>query len=49
MVNKNAAKFRFKLSFNKNNNRYINYEPWHWRYEGSIDALNVFQTSNKAL
>tara|TARA_B100000925_G_scaffold272680_1_gene236797 strand:- start:103 stop:669 length:567 start_codon:yes stop_codon:yes gene_type:complete len=45
---KNAAKFHFKLSFNKNN-RYIDYEPWHWRYEGSIDALKVFETSNREL
>ena len=45
---KNAAKFHFKLSFNKNN-KYINYEPWHWRYEGSIEALQVFETSNRGL
>ncbi|WP_288249263.1 D-alanyl-D-alanine carboxypeptidase family protein [uncultured Prochlorococcus sp.] len=43
---KNAAKFHFKLSFNKNN-KYIDYEPWHWRYEGSIEALKVFETANK--
>ena len=42
----NAAKFHFKLSFNKDN-KYIDYEPWHWRYEGSIEALKVFETSNK--
>ena len=41
---KNAAKFHFKLSFNKNN-KYIDYEPWHWRYEGSIEALKVFESS----
>jgi len=45
---KNAAKFHFKLSFNRNN-KYIDYEPWHWRYEGSIDALKVFETSNREL
>ena len=45
---KNAAKFHFKLSFNKNN-RYIDYEPWHWRYEGSIEALKVFESSNREL
>ena len=42
----NAAKFHFKLSFNKDN-EYIDYEPWHWRYEGSIEALKVFETSNR--
>ena len=45
---KNAAKFHFKLSFNKDN-RYIDFEPWHWRYEGSIEALKVFESSNRKL
>ena len=44
-LRKNAAKYHFKLSFNKNN-KYIDYEPWHWRYEGSIEALEVFERSN---
>jgi len=41
-----AARYHFKLSFDKNN-KYIDYEPWHWRYEGSIDALKVFEISNR--
>jgi len=45
---KNAAKFHFRLSFDKNN-KYIDYEPWHWRYEGSIEALKVFEISNRGL
>ena len=45
---KNAAKFHFKLSFHKDN-KYIDYEPWHWRYEGSIDALKIFERSNRKL
>ena len=44
----NAAKFHFKLSFDKNNG-FIDYEPWHWRYEGSIEALKVFETSNRKI
>ncbi len=43
---KNAAKFHFKLSFAKDN-KFIDYEPWHWRYEGSIEALKVFESSNR--
>ena len=43
---KNAAKFHFKLSFDKDN-KHIDYEPWHWRYEGSIEALKVFENSNR--
>ncbi len=42
----NAAKYHFKLSFNKNN-KHIDYEPWHWRYEGSIEALKIFENSNR--
>jgi len=47
-LKKNAAKFHFKLSFNKNN-KHIDYEPWHWRYEGSIEALKVFEPSNREI
>ena len=47
-LTKHAAKFHFKLSFDRKN-KYIDYEPWHWRYEGSIEALKVFETSNKKL
>ena len=43
---KNANKFHFKLSFTKDN-KFIDYEPWHWRYEGSIEALKVFESSNR--
>ena len=42
----NAAKYHFKLSFDKNNKN-VDYEPWHWRYEGSIKALKVFEASNR--
>ncbi len=45
---KNAAKYHFKLSFNENNKN-VDYEPWHWRYEGSIEALKVFEASNRNL
>ena len=42
----NAAKYHFRLSFNKKQNS-VDYEPWHWRYEGSIEALRIFESSNK--
>ena len=47
-LKKNAAKYHFKLSFNQNN-KHVDYEPWHWRYEGSIEALKVFEASNRNL
>ncbi len=25
----------------------VDYEPWHWRYEGSIEALKIFESSNR--
>ena len=42
----NAAKYHFKLSFDKKQTA-VDYEPWHWRYEGSIEALKTFETSNR--
>ena len=47
-LKKNAAKYHFKLSFNQKNKN-VDYEPWHWRYEGSIEALKVFEASNRNL
>ena len=47
-LKKNAAKYHFRLSFNQNNKN-VDYEPWHWRYEGSIEALKVFEASNRNL
>ena len=47
-LKKNAAKYHFKLSFNQNNKN-VDYEPWHWRYDGSIEALKVFESSNRKL
>ena len=44
----NAARYHFKLSFNKNGKN-VDYEPWHWRYEGSIEALKVFEAANRNL
>ena len=43
----NAAKYHFKLSFDKKQTS-VDYEPWHWRYEGSIEALKTFETSNRS-
>ncbi len=45
-LQRHAAKYHFKLSFNRNN-KYIDYEPWHWRYEGSVEALKIFENSNR--
>lgn len=36
-LTKNAAKFGFVMSYPKNGKEGITYEPWHWRYEQSLD------------
>jgi len=45
-LKKNAAKYHFRLSFDKKQDS-VDYEPWHWRYEGSIEALKIFESSNR--
>ena len=25
----------------------VSYEPWHWRYEGTVEALKKFEPANK--
>jgi len=38
----NAAYFSFELSFPRDNDRGIAYEPWHWRFVGDRDSLETF-------
>jgi len=33
-LSKNAAKFQFRLSYSRDNDQGIIYEPWHWFYFG---------------
>ena len=47
-LKRNAAKYHFRLSFDKNH-KYVDYEPWHWRYEGSIDSLKIFEQANREI
>lgn len=46
-LERNAARFHFTLSFPPNNPQGVNYEPWHWRYEGSAEALRVFEPAQR--
>jgi D-alanyl-D-alanine carboxypeptidase len=39
----NAARYHFALSFPQHNAQGVNYEPWHWRFEGSTEALRLFE------
>jgi len=42
-----ASKYHFVLSFPPNNKQGVTYEPWHWRYEGTVNALKKFEAANK--
>ena len=46
-LKQNAAKYHFILSFPKGNFQGVSYEPWHWRFEGTVDALKQFESSNR--
>ncbi len=42
-----APKYHFVLSFPDNNKQGVTYEPWHWRFEGTVNALRKFEAANK--
>ena len=46
-MKKFAAKYHFVLSFPPNNKQGVTYEPWHWRFEGTVNALRKFEAANK--
>ncbi len=48
-LEKNAAKYHFTLSFPKGNFQGVSYEPWHWRFEGTADALKVFEPAHRLM
>ena len=43
----NAARFQFVLSFPKDNPQGVSFEPWHWRYEGTVEALRLFEPAQR--
>lgn len=46
-LQQNAARFHFTLSFPRGNAQGVSYEPWHWRFEGSTQALRVFEPAQR--
>jgi len=42
----NASRFHFELSFPKNNPQGVSYEPWHWRFIGTVDARRTLHPDN---
>jgi D-alanyl-D-alanine carboxypeptidase len=43
----NAPRYHFQLSFPRSNPQGVSYEPWHWRYEGSTEALRLFEPAQR--
>jgi len=48
-MKKFASKYHFVLSFPPNNKQGVTYEPWHWRFEGTVNALRKFEDANKII
>ena len=42
-----ASKYHFVLSFPPNNKQGVTYEPWHWRFEGTVNSLRKFEAANR--
>jgi D-alanyl-D-alanine carboxypeptidase len=43
----NANRYHFTLSFPEQNSQGVSYEPWHWRFEGSAEALQTFEAAQR--
>ena len=43
----NAHRYHFTLSFPRANAQGLSYEPWHWRFEGSAQALEQFEAAQR--
>lgn len=41
-LQKNAAFYNFEMSFPKDPSSPVGYEPWHWRYVGNQESLELF-------
>jgi len=46
-LKRNAHRYHFTLSFPRENVQGLNYEPWHWRFEGSTQALKQFEPAQR--
>jgi D-alanyl-D-alanine carboxypeptidase len=46
-LQQHANRFHFTLSFPDGNVQGVSYEPWHWRFEGSAEALKTFDAAQR--
>jgi len=42
-----AASYHYTLSFPAVSSQGVSYEPWHWRFEGSAEALRRFEPARR--
>jgi zinc D-Ala-D-Ala carboxypeptidase len=47
-LTRHAREFGFELSFKRNNSQGVSFEPWHWRYVGSPNAVAAFANARKS-
>lgn len=45
----NAARFCFEMSFPRGNPQGVVYEPWHWRFIGTVEARRIFAPAREML
>ncbi len=43
----NGPSYGFELSFPKGNTQGVSYEPWHWRYVGTPEAMETFSWARR--
>jgi D-alanyl-D-alanine carboxypeptidase len=46
-LDRHAARYHYVRSFPKHNRQGVSYEPWHWRFEGSTEALEMFEPAQR--
>lgn len=46
-LQQHAARYHFVLSFPEDNPQGVAYEPWHWRFEGTAEALKLFEPAQR--
>lgn len=44
-LEQNAARYSFELSFDGESSSSVSYEPWHWRFVGDRNSLEIFYGS----
>ncbi len=43
----NGADFGFELSFPEENEQGVSFEPWHWRFVGTPEAMTLFEQARR--